>query len=68
MRVRTRDTQAEPPTTGDAPLGVEPRQRRYLPLLHRVAGINILLLLIAVAVTIVVLVPGNGSSYKIWCF
>jgi two-component system, NarL family, sensor histidine kinase UhpB len=41
------------------------RRRRYLPLLHRVAGINLLLLLAAVGVTIVVLVPGHESSYRI---
>lgn len=41
------------------------RRRRYLPLLHRVAGINALLLLVAVGVTIVVLVPGHESSYRI---
>ena len=44
--------------------GGAPR-RRYLPLLHRVAGINALLLLAAVAVTITVLVPGHESSYRI---
>ena len=36
-----------------------------MPLFHRVAGINALLLLLAVAVTIVVLVPGHESSYRI---
>jgi two-component system sensor histidine kinase UhpB len=36
-----------------------------VPLFHRVAGINALLLLLAVAVTIVVLVPGHESSYRI---
>lgn len=41
------------------------RRRRYLPLLHRVAGINALLLLVAVGVTIVVLVPGHESSYRV---
>jgi two-component system, NarL family, sensor histidine kinase UhpB len=44
---------------------VPERRRRYLPLLHRVAGINALLLLVAVGVTIVVLVPGHESSYRI---
>jgi two-component system, NarL family, sensor histidine kinase UhpB len=52
-------------TRGDAPAGVKSRRRRYLPLLHRVAGINILLLVVAVAVTIVVLVPGHEASYRI---
>ena len=46
-------------------LYVPERRRRYLPLLHRVAGINALLLLVAVAVTIVVLVPGHEASYRI---
>jgi two-component system, NarL family, sensor histidine kinase UhpB len=44
---------------------VPDRRRRYLPLLHRVAGINALLLLVAVGVTIVVLVPGHESSYRV---
>jgi two-component system, NarL family, sensor histidine kinase UhpB len=46
-------------------LYVSERRRRYLPLLHRVAGINALLLLVAVGVTIAVLVPGHESSYRI---
>ncbi|MBV8955027.1 MAG: HAMP domain-containing sensor histidine kinase [Solirubrobacterales bacterium] len=41
------------------------RSRRYLPLLHRVAGINALLLLLAVGVTIAILVPGHRSSYRL---
>jgi hypothetical protein len=41
------------------------RSRRYLPLLHRVAGINALLLLVAVGVTIAILVPGRKSSYRL---
>jgi two-component system, NarL family, sensor histidine kinase UhpB len=36
-----------------------------VPLFHRVAAINALLLLAAVAVTIVVLVPGNESSIRL---
>jgi two-component system sensor histidine kinase UhpB len=36
-----------------------------VPLLHRVAGVNALLLLLAVAVTIIVLVPGHQSSYRL---
>jgi two-component system, NarL family, sensor histidine kinase UhpB len=44
---------------------VPERRRRYMPLLHRVAGINALLLLVAVGVTIVVLVPGHESSFRI---
>lgn len=42
-----------------------PRPRRYVPLLHRVAAINAVLLLVAVGVTIVVLVPGHESSYRV---
>jgi two-component system, NarL family, sensor histidine kinase UhpB len=65
VRVKTPDPEVESAATGDAPAREESRPRRYLPLLHRVAGINILLLLVAVTVTIVVLVPGNESSFKI---
>lgn len=36
--------------------------RRYVPLLHRVAGINGLLVVAAVAVTILVLAPGRVSA------
>jgi two-component system, NarL family, sensor histidine kinase UhpB len=39
--------------------------RRYVPLLHRVAAVNALLLLLVVGVTIVVLVPGHESSYRL---
>jgi two-component system sensor histidine kinase UhpB len=38
---------------------------RYVPLLYRVAGVNVLLLLLVVAVTTVVLVPGHESSYRL---
>ena len=38
------------------------RRRHYVPLLHRIAGINVLLVIAAVAVTIVVLAPGRISS------
>jgi two-component system sensor histidine kinase UhpB len=38
-------------------------RRRYLPLLHRVAGVNALLVLVAVAVTILVLAPKRISSF-----
>ncbi|HTX12895.1 MAG TPA: histidine kinase [Solirubrobacteraceae bacterium] len=37
-------------------------RRRYLPLLHRIAGINVLLVIAAVGVTIVVLAPGRLST------
>jgi two-component system sensor histidine kinase UhpB len=39
-----------------------PRRRRYVPLLHRVAAINVLLLIAAVSVTIAVLAPGKVSA------
>jgi two-component system, NarL family, sensor histidine kinase UhpB len=38
------------------------RLRHYVPMLHRVAGINVLLVVAAVAVTIVVLAPGKISA------
>jgi two-component system, NarL family, sensor histidine kinase UhpB len=41
------------------------RTPRYLPLLHRVAGINALLVVVAVAVTIIVLAPGKVSSFAV---
>jgi two-component system sensor histidine kinase UhpB len=37
-------------------------RRRYVPLLHRIAGINALLVIAAVGVTIAVLAPGKVSS------
>jgi two-component system sensor histidine kinase UhpB len=63
--LRPTNARVETSSKGEAPVTVESQRRRYLPLLHRVAGINILLLLTAVGVTIVVLVPGNESSYRI---
>ena len=39
-----------------------PERRRYVPLLHRVAGVNALLLVVAVFVTIAVLSPNRVSS------
>jgi two-component system sensor histidine kinase UhpB len=43
---------------------VEPhRQRRYVPLFQRVAGINALLLIAAVVVTLLVLAPRKFSSF-----
>jgi two-component system sensor histidine kinase UhpB len=39
--------------------------RRYVPLLHRVVAVNVLLLLVAVAVTILVLIPGHESSFRL---
>jgi two-component system, NarL family, sensor histidine kinase UhpB len=40
-------------------------RRRYLPLLHRVAGLNAILLVLAVGVTIVVLDPTRVSSFRV---
>ena len=40
-------------------------RRRYLPLLHRVAGVNAILLVLAVGVTIVVLDPTRVSSFRV---
>jgi two-component system sensor histidine kinase UhpB len=42
-----------------------PARQRYIPLLHRVAGLNALLLVVAVGVTIVVLAPGRVSSFRV---
>jgi two-component system sensor histidine kinase UhpB len=42
-----------------------PPRRRYLPLLHRVAGLNAILLVLAVGVTIVVLDPTRVSSFRV---
>jgi two-component system, NarL family, sensor histidine kinase UhpB len=47
------------------PARTESRRRRYLPLLHRVAVINVLLLLVAVGLTIVILAPSHESSFRI---
>lgn len=38
---------------------------RYVPLLHRVAGLNVLLLLAAVVVTAIVLAPGKISTFAL---
>ena len=54
-----------PAASTDRPNGPRDRPRRYVPLLHRVAAINALLLLLAVGLTIVILVPGHQSSYRI---
>jgi two-component system sensor histidine kinase UhpB len=40
-------------------------RRWYLPLLHRVAGLNAILLVLAVGVTIVVLDPTRVSSFRV---
>jgi len=41
------------------------REGRYVPLLHRVAGINAALVIVAVGVTIVVLAPRKISSFAV---
>ncbi len=41
------------------------RDRRYVPLLHRVISINVLLLVASVVLTIIVLVPGHESSARL---
>jgi two-component system sensor histidine kinase UhpB len=40
-------------------------RRRYVPLLHRVAGLNVVLVIAAVAVTVVVLAPTSVSSLAV---
>ena len=40
-------------------------RRQYVPLLHRVAGLNAILLVLAVGVTIVVLDPTRVSSFRV---
>jgi two-component system sensor histidine kinase UhpB len=40
-------------------------RRPYMPLLHRVAGLNVLLVLVAVAVTVLVLAPSKVSSLAV---
>ena len=41
------------------------QERRYVPLLYRVAGLNAILLVLAVAVTIIVLDPTRVSSLRV---
>ncbi len=41
------------------------RRPRYIPLLQRVAGLNVLLVLAAVAITVIVLAPRKISSFAI---
>lgn len=59
------DAETQTPTEARSPLSANANRRRYLPLFHRVAAINVLLLLVAVAATIVVLVPGHEASYRV---
>jgi two-component system, NarL family, sensor histidine kinase UhpB len=50
---------------GNGSVSERPARRRYIPLLYRVAGVNVLLLVVAVAVTIVVLDPNRVSSFRV---
>jgi len=56
---------ASHPSLAGSPVDRRRRPRPYVPLFHRVAGINALLLVGAVALTIVVLVPGHESSARV---
>ncbi len=57
--------QPEAPARGEAsPPRTRPR-RHYVPLLHRVAGLNALLVLAAVVVTVIVLAPRKLSSFAV---
>jgi two-component system sensor histidine kinase UhpB len=50
-----------PPIAARRPSSSSATERRYVPLLHRVAGINALLVVAAVTLTIFVLAPGKIS-------
>jgi two-component system, NarL family, sensor histidine kinase UhpB len=50
---------------GNSSVPERPRRRRYVPLLYRVAGVNVVLLAVAVGVTIVVLDPNRVSSFRV---
>ena len=50
---------------GNSSVPERPERRRYVPLLYRVAGVNVLLLVVAVGATIVVLDPSRVSSFRI---
>ena len=56
---------ASHPSHAGSPVDRRRQPRPYVPLFHRVAGINALLLVAAVALTIVVLVPGHESSARV---
>jgi two-component system, NarL family, sensor histidine kinase UhpB len=60
-----RQAQSKAGNGGGGSTGPSARRPRYLPLLHRVAGINALLLLAVVGLTIAVVVPGGESSLKV---
>jgi two-component system, NarL family, sensor histidine kinase UhpB len=73
MRAELMSTVANPSASGRTaattmaaatPRPTAPR-RRYIPLLHRVAGLNVLLLLAALAVTVLVLAPSRVSSFAV---
>lgn len=49
---------------GESSVSEHPDRRRYLSLLHRVVGVNALLLAVAVAIAIVVLDPTRVSSFR----
>lgn len=58
----------DPPAVGRRPAAGLRRlasQRRYVPLLHRVAGLNVLLVVVAVVVTILVLAPARLSTFTV---
>jgi two-component system sensor histidine kinase UhpB len=60
-----RSTQTNGPGRDPVSAGKSGNRRRYVPLLHRVAGVNVLLMLTAVVVTVAVLAPGKLSSFAI---
>lgn len=55
---------ASTPGTRHQTTGVTRGRRRYLSLLHRVAGLNALLLIVSVGLTIVILAPNRVSSVR----
>jgi two-component system, NarL family, sensor histidine kinase UhpB len=58
----------KPVSDGRLPRGRDRRvghPRRYVPLVHRVTALNVLLVLAAVAVTVVVLAPSKLSSFAV---
>ena len=50
---------------GNSSVPERPGRRRYVPLLYRVAGVNVLLLVVAVGVTILLLDPNRVSSFRV---
>jgi two-component system, NarL family, sensor histidine kinase UhpB len=61
----TPDPHALAAADGSATDGDQRARRRYVPLLHRVVGVNVALVIVAVGVTILVLVPGRESSFRL---